>query len=755
MLALTFGSLRTEGTPVHLPTSTRPKRRALRTTLVASLLLGGLALGQAVTSAPAGASAPVEVTAPGAVRVKDAVSVPGDAIYLARGATIDRFVPGSPIQSIALPSGIDAQHLAVAPDGTVWFAGGNGSLGSVSPSGTVTTRALAHPTAGVAQLAVATDGAVWVLISPVGRPILERGAPGGAMTDVPVPDDTYPYFLGAGYDGSVVAVGLTDSIVAADGTFSPIVGLDTSFEREVKTIDGRPWVIGLNWAGEIGPGNVPVNHDLELPASTYVTSASEGPDGGGWFVGYGGGSNDDALLGRFDSTGRTGLGVATDTPPGGSELTASNVVADPTADRVWVVGYRGPDVRLAPIELDRTLSSMTLTTPSSFTLGTAATISAQVAPWDAGPAPTGTITFSNGATTIATVPVAADGTATTTYAPPTRTVQLRATYSGDAVHAPARTFGRWVDVSAATTTITFTAPPKPWRPGPVTLQVSVTAPGSVQPTGTVDIGNLHLPVSGGQPTSFSTTFSFGQNPTFYAGFQPVDGFKESHSSFTAGTVGWATDEENYVAAAYLRLFGRNADSGGRTYWANKIRNGLSRDRFALTQVTTSEYRRTVAKRVGLVDSGATPAQAKPVVDAMAKSTVRNLLVEKWASAKAVADCRDTVAPTFAAPGSFTCWVKMIVTTYKGSASASDYTWASGYGNTLEGRRKIARILIYSDTAVRPLVEQAYRSYLDRAPDPSGWTYWTKKIQGGTREEAVEAMILGSNEFWRRTLIPAA
>ena len=739
---------------MQLPTSTRPKRRALGTTLVASLMLGGLALVQAATSTPAGATVPTEVTSPGTVWVKDAVSVPGDAIYLARGATIDRFVPGSPVQTITLPGGSDASLLAVAPDGTVWFAGLSGSLGTVSPSGTVTTRALADQTAGVSQLTVATDGAVWVMMPGDGRPILERGAPGGAMTDVPVPDDTHPYFLGAGYDGSVIAVGLTDSIVAADGTFTPIVGLDTGFEREVKTIGGHPWVIGLDWAAEFGPGNVPTNSSFDLPASTYVSSAGAGPDGGGWFVGYGGGDNDDALLGRFDSTGRTGLAVATDTPPGGSELVGSQVVADPSADRLWVVGHRGAEVRLAPIELDRTQSAMTLTTPASFTIGASATISAQVTPWDAGPAPTGTVTFSNGATTVATVPVAADGSATAMFTPPTRSAHLRATYSGDAVHAPSRTFGRWVDVAAAATTITFTAPPKPWRPGPVTLEVSVTAPGTVQPTGTVDIGNLHLPVSGGLPTSFATTFSLGQNPTFYAGFQPVDGFKESHSSFTAGTVGWATDEENYVGAAYLRLFGRNADTGGRTYWANKIRNGLSRDRFALTQVTTSEYRRTVAKRVGLISGSATPAQAKPTVDAMAKSTVRNLLVEKWAAAKAVTDCRDTINPTFAAPGSFMCWVKVIVTTYKGSASASDYTWANGYGNTLAGRRKIAKILVYSDTAVRPLVETDYRNYLDRAPDPSGWTYWTKKIQSGTREEAVEAMILGSNEFYRRTLIPA-
>lgn len=734
--------------------SSRPTRRALRTTLVAGLLLSGLALGQAATTAPAGATAPTEVTAPAGTWEEDAVSVPGDAIYIARGTTIDRFVPGSPIQTFALPDGLDAQLLAAAPDGTVWFAGPNGSLGSVSPSGTITPRPLAHPTLNTTQLTVATDGAVWVMSTTGIRPVIERGAPGGGMTDVPVPDDTHPYFLGAGYDGSVIAVGMTDSIIAANGAFSPIVGLDTGFEREVTTIGGTPWVIGLNWASKVGPGNVPTNHSLDLPASTYVTSAGSAPDGSGWFVGYGGG-NDDALLGRFGDTGRTGLAVATDTPPGGSELVASSIVADPSADRLWVIGRRGGEVRLAPIELDRTQSAMTLTVPGSMTVGTAATLSARITPWDEGPAPTGTITFTNGTATIATVPVAADGTASASFTPPTRSAQLRATYSGDAVHAPARALGTWADVSAATTTVTFTAPPKPWRPGPVTLQVAVTAPGTVQPTGTVQIGSLQLPVSGGQPTSFATTFVLGQNPTISASFSAVDGFKAGYGSFAPGSVGWATDEENYVAAAYQRLFGRDADAGGRTYWATKIRNGMSRDRFAATQVATSEYRRTVAKRVGLVSPGATPAQAKPTVDAMAKKTVRELLVDTWAAQKAVTDCRDTVAPTFAAPGSYMCWVKMLFVTFKGSASSEDYAWASKYGNTPEGRRKAARIVIYSDAAVRPLVQAAYSNYLNRTPDPSGWTYWTKKIQGGMREEGVEAMVLGSNEFWRRTLVPAS
>ena len=268
------------------------------------------------------------------------------------------------------------------------------------------------------------------------------------------------------------------------------------------------------------------------------------------------------------------------------------------------------------------------------------------------------------------------------------------------------------------------------------------------------IGQLQIPVSGGVDQAFTLPVAPGPI-SLTATFVPDPGFAASGAALGTVIARWDTDEENYVMAAYLRLFGRYPDPSGRTYWANQLRSGLSRDRFALAQVATSEYRRTIAKRVALVSPGATVAQAKPVVDTMAKTSVRNLLVEHWAAGKKVVNCRDTIPPQFAPDGSFMCWVKQIFTTFNGTATADDFVWASQYGNTPAGRTQITTILVYSDTAVRPLVESAYRSYLGRAPDPSGWTYWTKKIQGGMREEGVEARVLGSDEFFRRTLIPAS
>ncbi|HWJ63743.1 MAG TPA: DUF4214 domain-containing protein [Acidimicrobiales bacterium] len=736
---------------MNLPSLARPHgRRSTRTLLLVAVLASCFATVQAAGSTPAGAAPTPEVAVPGVVYVLDAASVPGDAIYLARGTTIERFVPGTPLQTITLPAGLDARRLAVAPDGTVWFGGLTGTIGTVAPDGAVTTRALAGSVTAIGDLVVGTDGAVWTISGSGYGTRIQRGAPGGPMTDIPLPEAVTPSYIGAGSDGSLLAVGANDWVIAADGTITAL-GLPAGFERDVTTIDGAPWVIGSSWAARIGAGNAVTTVDLTMPTNNLINSATEGPDGSGWAV-TGGGTNDSHLI-RFDATGPRGSTVAADTGPGESIFGASFVVADPTADRLWLVGSRSTESRLVPVDLDRSLSSVTVDDPGPLTFGLTTSLHAQITNWDEGPAPTGTVTFSSYGVALATVPVAADGSASATILPPYQSLNLRASYSGDATHGPSRSALVHRSVATPPSTITVTPPPQPWRPGKATFEVSVTSSSGAKPSGTVVIGDAAVAVSGGTTYQVPVSLALGANAVG-ATFMPAEGYAPASTTLPSAVARWETDEEDYVGAAYLRLFGRYPDPAGRTYWADKLRAGMSRDRFAVTQVATSEYRRTLARRVGLVAPGATVAQAKPMVDAMAKTTVRELLIQQWAAGKKVTTCRDTIAPQFAPAGSFMCWVKTIFYAFTGSASSDDFAWASKYGNTPEGREKVARILVYSDEAVRPIVAAAYSNYLNRTPDPSGWTYWTKKIQGGLREERVEAMVLGSNEFWRRTLLPA-
>ena len=727
----------------------------LRAPLVALVVAVGTLAGP-VRAPVAAATDPVAVAVPGVVMPLDAVTVPGGAIWIARGAAVVKFVPGSTPQTITLPSGLNARRFALGPDGTLWFGGLAGSLGTIAADGTVTARMLADPNADIASLAVGRDGALWVLAaSTLGLTNhLERGAPGGPMTAVPLPSNTRYDLVAAGGSGAVIAIGNDDASIAADGTITPLAGIPNGTSTDLTTIGTETWATTTGGMAVIDAANAVTAY----PASTGVpggipASITAGGNGRAWYT-AGSASGGTTYLGHVGADGPDGATVLTASPTSTTSMGAIHLVADPSATRLWAVGFGSDQVLVTPVDIAKHRSTVSVDQPGPMTFGTPTTVRARVTAWGDDPAPTGTVTFSSEGTVLGTATVQADGTATATVSPTPHRMILAARYSGDAEHLPELGLATIAFVTDIETTTTITAPQQPWRPGSFTYQITVTSPSGPVPSGLVEIGSQRLAVSGGQPTSFTTTLPLGGYPSLYVTFVPDPGFAGSTASFSGPAARWDTDEENYVAAAYLRLFGRNADPSGRVFWANRIRSGLSRDQFAVAQVSTSEYRRTVAKRVGLVPGSATPAQAKPMVDAMAKSTVRNLLIEKWAAAKTVTDCRDTIAPTFAPPGSFMCWVKVIFTTYKGSATADDYAWASRYGNTLQGRRAIAKSLVYSDTAVRPVVEAAYRSYLNRAPDPSGWAYWTKKIQAGLREERVEAMVLGSDEFFRRTLLPA-
>ncbi len=725
--------------------------------LVAALLASGALVAAVPPTVAAAAVGSADIVLPGVVWPLDVATAPGDAIWIARGPTVERVVPGSGTQTISLPNGSNARHLAVAPDGTLWFGGLSGSLGTIAPNGTVTTRALADASATVNSLTVGRDGALWVLASGTTSHV-ERGAPGGPMTVVATPSNSGYDAVVAGGIGAVLVVGNEDASIAADGTVTPVAGVPGGTTTDTAAIGDETWVTTTSGMAVIDDAGTVTAYALAAVPGGTPASITAGPNARAWYAAGGGGGVADLAdsLGRVGADGPDASTLLVTGSASPKAIETWHLVADPAAERLWAVSYDGA-VTLRPIDVSRQLSSISVDDPGpDLAFGVPVTLTARTLAFPGATLPTsGTVTFSTGGTVLGTTGVQPGGIATITVAPPADSLMVTATSSGNATHAPAvsRTTS-FRPVADAPSTTTLTPPSGPLRPGQATFKVRVTSTSPAMPSGTVHVGSLAIPVSGGVDTSFTVDLAPGTN-SFTATFMPDPGFTGSSAPTGALVARWDRDEENYVMAAYLRLFGRYPDPAGRTYWANKLEGGLSRDRFALAQVATSEYRRKLAKRVGLVAPGATVAQSQPTVDAMANQTVRELLVDHWAAGKKVVNCKDTIAPQFAPDGSFMCWVKVIFTTFTGSANSDDYAWASRYGNTPEGRRAVAKILVYSDTAVRPVVEAAYSTYLGRSPDSGGWTYWTKKIQGGMREEGVDARVLGSDEFYRRTLLPTA
>lgn len=731
-------------------TTHRSAGRRLAATTVAlvaatgSLVAAGTGSAAAVPATIAG-SGFTEVSVPGVVHVLDAVTVPGDATYLARGSEVDRFVPGSPLQQFTLPSGSNARHLAVDGSGHVWFGGFGGSLGTITPTGTVTTKALAAPTSDVASLAWSGND-LWVLAGSAGSEQLELAPAGGTLAQVTIPALAGYQTVVSSAAGGVVLIGnQVDRIDAAGDTFAISGGLGGTLYDAARRGDDV-WYASTNGLTEIVGGQ-------EGHVVTYPTAGLDGgtplavsTDSGTPHYLAGGDQSGAPNLGRLDGPTTSHATVIADTPPATESFLGTILVPGPDGKELWAIGTRSSEVRLVPLDVTDSPSTVTVSALPALTAGLPFTATATIAPWD-GSTPTGSVSFNADGVILATAPVQTDGTASTTIDPSFTGLTVRATYSGDGTHVPAYSEAVHAIVASSSTTTTITGPPKPWRPGNLVFHVTVSTTTGAVPSGTVHVGALMVPISSAAPTAF-TVFSPGGTVSLNASFDPDGGFLASTASLPSAVTSWDTPEENYVSAAYLRLFNRLPDPSGRTYWAGKIRNGTTHDGFAMAMVSTTEFRRNLAKRVGLVSGGATVAQAQPTVDALAHQTARQLLVTKWAAASSVTSCHDTIAPVFAPAGSLECWVKVLYHRFSLTATSTDFQHAQGNGNTVAGRTKTATPIVSNETEVEGLVQAAYQAYFRRAADPSGLAYWTKKIRGGAREEGVEARLLGSPEFAR-------
>ena len=147
-----------------------------------------------------------------------------------------------------------------------------------------------------------------------------------------------------------------------------------------------------------------------------------------------------------------------------------------------------------------TLSTPSLQPSLSILVGTSITIAVTLSTNSAGAAPTGTVTFNNGSTSLGTVPLAgsaatnggpAAGTASfSTTSLPVGTDSIVAVYSGDGNYAASTSSIAWVTVQKASTSIAVT-PSSTSIHANQPLQVKVTpapASGLPLPTGTVTAG---------------------------------------------------------------------------------------------------------------------------------------------------------------------------------------------------------------------------------------------------------------------------
>ncbi len=322
-------------------------------------------------------------------------------------------------------------------------------------------------------------------------------------------------------------------------------------------------------------------------------------------------------------------------PVGTDELTASysgdtDFVASSTASATpETVGQATPTV---------TIQASTATSPFGGQVSFTATIAG---PAGVSPAPTGTVTFSEGATTLATTGVSTTGGVTTatfsTTSLPVGSNQVDASYSGDANYAQAAsTSPAIVSVGQIATGTSLDASPNPVPHGTqVTLTATVTPASGTGPTGTVTftaaggadtLGTANVSTTGGVTTAgLQITLTTGTYDVVatYSGDQTFAGSASSPATVVTvnppapGITQQPTNQSVTAPAAATFTAGASGatsvqwqvSTNGGTIWSNDTTDsGTTTDTLTISPTSTpqsgNEYR-AVFTNAG----GSTPTNA--------------------------------------------------------------------------------------------------------------------------------------------------
>jgi virginiamycin B lyase len=267
-----------------------------------------------------------------------------------------------------LPTGAESGPVAVARDGSLWFAQsdatGATALGKATASGQLTEVKVPGAVAGgsIGGLAPDTAGDIWFTYAPpataapgaTAQGEVGKVAPDGSVTQYGLPTQTdRPGSVAVAPDGSVWIALDASGATSGNATGTPSIarvnsdGSLTSFPvtgaSEVKWLtaasDGNLWFVDGQRIGKVTPTGVVSFFSLPAPSDGSAINLSNAQltptsDGGLWFIGLGG-------LGRIDNSGQvktvpapgstiTSLGTASDgnvwfsfLPPTGSTLAAT------------------------------------------------------------------------------------------------------------------------------------------------------------------------------------------------------------------------------------------------------------------------------------------------------------------------------------------------------------------------------------------------------------------------------------------------
>jgi hypothetical protein len=376
-------------------------------------------------------------------------------------------------------------------------------------------------------------------------------------------------------------------------------------------------------------------------------------------------------------------------------------------------------------------------------------------------APTGTVVFKDGATTLGTATLNGSGQATiTTDRLLVGGHAITATYGGDAnfsASTSAALTQTVVQIATQTALSTSSNPAVSGQPVTLTATVTVVPPGGGMPTGTVNF------ILQGTGTLGTATLNGSGQATFTAalptGMQSIVAAYVGDASFAAsvsvslqltvssgnGTPTGGTQNQRFVAQLYRDLLQRDPDTIGLAYFTGQLdRGAFDRVQVASAFESSQEYRTLQVQNIyhGLLGRDVDTSGLQTSLQFLAKGgTVEQLKAVISGSAEYL-----QVRGGGSLDGFLNALFQDAFNRAVDTSGRATYTKALSRGMS---RIQVAQALYSSPEYQQDLVEGFYSRYLHRVADSVGLNLSTASLSLGRTDEFVILVIVSSTEYLSR------
>ena len=439
-------------------------------------------------AASTSSAAPVAISAIATTTTVSAT--PNQAVF---GSAVTLTATVAPTSGSTAPTGTVTFFNGATPIGTTSLTNGTGSLSlSTLPVG---TDSITAQYAGATNFAASTSSAAPVAISAIATTTTvsatpNQGAYGSTVTltatvapasGSTAPTGTVTFFNGAAQIGTTSLTNGTGSLslstlpVGTDPITAQYAGATNFAASTSSAAPVAISAIATTTTVSATPNQGVYGSTVTLTATVVPASGSTAPTGTVTFF------NGAAQIGTASLTNGTGSISLSTLPMGADSITAQYAGA---------ANFAASTSSAVPVTILIGTTTTVLATPNQAAFGSAVTLTATVAPASGSTAPTGTVTFLNGATPIGTANLT-NGTGSLSLSTlPVGTDSITAQYAGAANFAASTSSAVPVTILIGTTTTVLATPNQAAFGSAVTLTATVApASGSTAPTGTVTFFN--------------------------------------------------------------------------------------------------------------------------------------------------------------------------------------------------------------------------------------------------------------------------